>query len=83
MNFDQWFIDSCADLPVDGTNQNDVAKVFRYTDGFLVLWSAPLSGKDLGRWVNTPDQLKTMLRGHWNLGQVVQWDIMYKKDITK
>lgn len=83
MQFEPWFIDSCADLPIDGTGENEWAKVFRYHDGFLVLWNAPISGKDLGRWVNTPEQLKTMLRGHWNLGQVVQWDTTYKKDITK
>lgn len=75
---DQWWIDQAADLPVDGQQRNDFLLVFRYKDGFLVLWNAPLSGKDLGRWVNTPEQLKTMLRGHWNLGKVVQWDTELK-----
>lgn len=74
MQFENWFIDSCADMKVDASAENEWAKIFRYKDGFLVLWNAPLSGKDLGRWVNTSDQLRTMLRGHWNLGKVVQWD---------
>lgn len=75
---DPWWIDQAADLPVDGTQENELLKIFRYKDGFLVLWNAPLSGKDLGRWVNTPEQLKTMLRGHWNVGKVVQWDTILK-----
>jgi hypothetical protein len=74
MLFDPYFIDSCADLPVDGTNQHELATVFRYKDGWLVLWSAPMSGKDLGRWVKTAEDLKTMMRGHWNVGKIVQWD---------
>ena len=78
MQFEPWFIDSCADLPVDGSSENEWAKVFRYKDGFLVLWNSPISGKDLGRWVNTPEQLKTMLQGHWNVGKVVQWDTVMK-----
>jgi hypothetical protein len=75
---DPLWIDQAADLPVDGTQENELLKIFRYKDGFLVLWNAPLSGKDLGRWVNTPEQLKTMLRGHWNVGKVVQWDTILK-----
>jgi hypothetical protein len=87
VQFDSYFIDSCADLPVDGENQNEWAKIFRYKDGWLVIWNAPIAGKDLGRWIsvkgnNGEDQakevLKTMLRGHWNMGTVVQWDTEMK-----
>ena len=83
MQFDSWFIDSCADLPVDGSNQNEWAKVFRYKDGFLVLWNAPMNGKDLGRWCDTVDEFKTMLRGHWNIGSVVQWDRIGKLGVQR
>jgi len=72
MNFDdQFFIDSSADLPVDGKTENETITVFRYRDGWLILWKNPLSGKDLGRWVKTAEELKSMLRGHWNLGTIV------------
>lgn len=75
---DSWWINSAADLPVDGVLRNELLSVFRYKDGFLVLWNAPLSGRDLGRWVNTPEQLRTLLQGHWNTGKVVQWDTEMK-----
>jgi hypothetical protein len=78
VQFETWFIDSCADLAVDGSNRNEWAAVHRYADGFLVLWNAPISGKDLGRWVKESDKLKTMLRGHWDLGIVVRWNTEMK-----
>jgi hypothetical protein len=59
---------------VDGASENEWAKIFHYHNGWLVLWNAPVSGKDLGRWVKTSEELQQMLRGHWNIGKVVQWD---------
>jgi hypothetical protein len=78
MQFEPWFIDSCTDLAVDRSNANEWATIHRYKDGFLILWNQPLSGMDLGRWVNTPKQLKTMLQGHWDLGIVVRWNTEMK-----